>query len=151
MEQRKDDLTTLGNMGPITSKMKSSSQSPVFITVMWSLSIHKRLYDFSRRLLDNLINDISADIPKTGSLLDRELFRILKRDISFAPLACGHFQVFLCVVAWTLSSVFSIFCITSCSDCTCLQLRKTTSFLRQKVTSPLCLEKNMKEKSIKHL
>ena len=34
MEQRKDDLTTLGNMGPITSKMKSSSQSPVFITVM---------------------------------------------------------------------------------------------------------------------
>lgn len=95
---------------------------------------------------------ISADVLKTGSLLDRELLKILKRDISRAPLARDHFQrVIRCVGEWVLSSVFSVFCIRSCSACTFLQLRKTTSFLGKKGTSPLCLEKNMKEKSIKNL
>ena len=78
--------------------------------------------------------------------------KILKRDISRTPLARDHFQrVIRCVGEWVLSSVFSVFCIRSCRACTFLQLRKPTSFLGKKGTSPLCLEKNMKEKSIKNL
>ena len=130
-------------MGPIGSKMKSSSQSPLFITVTWSLCIHKRLHDSLTTSLT-----ISADIPKTGSLLDRELLRILKRDISRAPLACGHFQVFLCVVAWVLSSVFSIFCITSCSDCTCLQHQKNYQFFCVKKSHLPCVWKRIWRRSL---
>ena len=123
-------------MGPIASKMKSSSQSPVFITVMWSLTISSTT-DCMIWVTDSLTTSltISADTLTAGSLLDRELLKnkkIHKRDIScvvifrcFFVLWCGYcsvsFQSFqhqetirflsvtshaLCPRAWPFSVVF---------------------------------------------
>ena len=125
-------------MGPIASKMKSSSQSPVFITVMWSLTISSTT-DCMIWVADSLTTSlmISADTLTAGSLLDRELLKnkkILKRDISwvaifrcFFVLWCGHCLVsfqslqdqetirFLSVTsralwpcAWPFSGVFQV-------------------------------------------
>ena len=95
-------------MGPIASKMKSSSQSPVFITVMWSLTISSTI-DCMIWVADSLTTSltISADTLTAGSLLDRELLKnkkILKHDISCVVI----FRFFFCVVVWVLFGVFSI-------------------------------------------
>ena len=95
-------------MGPIASKMKSSSQSPVFITVMWSLTISSTT-DCMIWVADSLTISltISADTLTAGSLLDRELLKNKKDSLAW-HLVGGHFQVFLCVVVWALFGVFSI-------------------------------------------
>ena len=92
-------------MGPIASKMKSSSQSPVFITVMWSLTISSTT-DCMIWVADSLTTSltISADTLTAGSPLDRELLKnkkILKHDIScmvifrcFFVLWCGYCSVY---------------------------------------------------------
>ena len=92
-------------MGPIAPKMKSSSQSPVFITVMWSLTISSTT-DCMIWVADSLTTSltISADTLTAGSLLDRELLKnkkILKHDIScmvifrcFFVLWCGYCSVY---------------------------------------------------------
>ena len=91
-------------MGAIASKMKSSSQSPVFITVMWSLTISSTT-DCMIWVADSLTTSltISADTLTAGSLLDRELLKnkkILKPDIlcvaifrCFFVLWCGYCSV----------------------------------------------------------
>ena len=91
-------------MGPIASKMKSSNQSPVFITVMWSLTISSTT-DCMIWVEDSLTTSltISADTLTAGSLLDRELLKnrkILEHDIScvvifrcFFVLWCGYCSV----------------------------------------------------------
>ena len=91
-------------MGAIASKMKSSSQSPVFIKVMWSLTIPSTT-DCMIWVADSLTTSltISADTLTAGSLLDRELLKnkkILKPDIlcvaifrCFFVLWCGYCSV----------------------------------------------------------
>ena len=91
-------------MGSIASKMKSSSQSPVFITVMWSLTISSTT-DCIIWVADSLTTSLtmSADTLAAGSLLDRKLLKnkkILQRDIScvaifrcFFVLWCGYCSV----------------------------------------------------------
>ena len=92
-------------MGPIASKMKSSSQSPVFITVMWSLTTSSTI-DCMIWVADSLTTSltISADTLTAGSLLDRELLKnrkILEHDIlcvvifrCFLLLWCGYCSVY---------------------------------------------------------
>ena len=48
--------------------------------------------------------------------------------MNFIPLFLGVMETI--VVVWVLFSLFSVFCITSFGDCTCLQHREKNAFLR---------------------